>query len=195
MMEQVVLVNRRDEYIGVSNKMDAHTSGQLHRAFSVFIFDSAGRILLQRRANSKYHSGGLWSNSCCSHPRPGETTGAAARRRLYEELGFNCTLRPAFRFIYRADVGAGLTEHEYDHVYTGIFDGTPHPDPAEVEAWRWVSPPALLRELAGHPGHFTPWARIAFDELRRRGYLDGGHRALPSEDIADGNLELQPGNC
>jgi isopentenyl-diphosphate Delta-isomerase len=195
MMEQVVLVNRRDEDIGVSDKMDAHTSGQLHRAFSVFIFDSAGRILLQRRARSKYHSGGLWSNSCCSHPRPGEATGVAARRRLSEELGFSCALHPAFRFIYRADVGAGLTEHEYDHVFTGMYDGTPDPDPGEVEAWRWVSSPALLRELAASPGQFTPWARIAFDELHRRGYLERGHRAPPSEDRADGHLELQPGNC
>jgi isopentenyl-diphosphate Delta-isomerase len=195
MSEQVVLVNAQDEAIGTSGKMDVHEAGSLHRAFSVFIFDSADRVLLQRRAHSKYHSGGLWSNSCCSHPRPGEATLAAAQRRLREELGVNCPLEPAFHFIYCADVGGGLIEHEFDHVYTGTFDGTPMPDPDEVEDWRWVSAAELRRELDTEPQRFTPWALIAFDELDRRGYLQPTTPPAARSRIRfHGHAQLQPGN-
>lgn len=171
MSESVILVDRNDSIIGIDEKRAAHRSGALHRAFSIFIFDTAGRMLLQRRALAKYHSGGLWSNACCSHPRPGESTAAAAYRRLPEEMGFRCELRPAFSFVYRADVGAGLIEHEYDHVFIGTFDGEPHPVPAEVEAWRRIAIPALRGELRDSPGRFTFWFRIAFRELTARGLL------------------------
>jgi isopentenyl-diphosphate delta-isomerase len=165
----VILVDRADRAVGTSEKRAAHVTGALHRAFSVFVFDAAGRTLLQRRATSKYHSGGLWSNSCCSHPRPGESTAVAGHRRLVEEMGFDCPLHTAFTFVYRADVGGGLIEHEYDHVFLGRFDGTPMPDPAEVEAWRWVDPHVLTGELRREPDRFTFWFRIAWDELRARG--------------------------
>lgn len=195
MNEQVVLVNAQDEAIGTSAKMDVHEDGTLHRAFSVFIFDSAGRVLLQQRAQSKYHSGGLWSNSCCSHPRPGEPTLAAAHRRLHEELGVSCALEQAFHFIYCAEVGGGLIEHEFDHVYTGTFDGIPVPDPAEVADWRWVDPAELRGELATEPHRFTPWALIAFEELDRRGYLQPGTSPAPrTRNRFHGHAQLQPGN-
>jgi isopentenyl-diphosphate Delta-isomerase len=172
MTEEVILVNAADVPVGVREKGDAHVAGVLHRAFSVFVFDDDGRMLLQRRARSKYHSGGLWSNTCCSHPRPGETTAAAARRRLMEEMGFHCPLDAAFSFIYRADVGGGLIEHEYDHVLLGRFNGKPVPNTGEVEAWRWTDLDDLARELRERPAHFTYWFHIAFDELRARGYLE-----------------------
>lgn len=166
--EHVILVDRADRAVGTAEKRAAHVAGALHRAFSVFVFDHAGRMLLQRRALSKYHSGGLWSNTCCSHPRPGESTAAAAHRRLVEEMGFHCPLETAFTFVYRADVGGGLIEHEYDHVFLGRFDGEPVPNPVEVEGWRWVDPHVLTGELRREPHHFTFWFRIAFDELRAR---------------------------
>lgn len=153
-------------------KMEAHLRGVLHRAVSVFVFDSAGRMLLQRRAAAKYHSGGLWSNSCCSHPRPGERTADAAIRRLQEELGFRCPLEHAFSFVYRADVGGGLIEHEFDHVFLGRFDGEPVPDPAEVEGWRWTDPAEVAAEMEAHPDRFTYWFHTAFRQFVELGYLD-----------------------
>jgi isopentenyl-diphosphate Delta-isomerase len=179
--EYVILVDRDDVALGCSPKQAAHVAGRLHRAFSVFVFDSQGRMLLQRRAKSKYHSGGLWTNTCCSHPRPGESTPAAARRRLREEMGFSCPLAPAFAFTYRADVGDGLIEHEYDHVFIGRYDGTPSPDPAEVEDWRWVTPADVADELREEPGRFTCWFRVAFDELKGRGYLHASCATEPGE--------------
>jgi isopentenyl-diphosphate Delta-isomerase len=169
MSEQVILVDGDGVAIGVREKQAAHLTGALHRAFSIFVFDSAGRILLQRRAATKYHSGGLWSNTCCSHPRPGESTAVAAHRRLMEEMGFDCPLSVAFSFIYRADVGGGLVEHEYDYVLIGHFDGDPAPDPEEVDDWRWVDPATLRRQAREQPGRFSYWFHIAFDELRARG--------------------------
>lgn len=168
MSENVILVDPDDTAIGIRAKQDAHIEGVLHRAFSVFVFDSAGRMLLQRRALTKYHSGGLWSNTCCSHPQPGESAAAAANRRLFEEMGFHCPLGTAFSFVYRADVGGGLIEHEYDHVFVGTFDGDPAPDPAEVDAWRWIEIADLHRELRDRPDRFTTWFHIAFNEMLAR---------------------------
>ena len=168
MSEQVILVSPDDIALGVATKKDVHRLGALHRAFSIFIFDSAGRMLLQRRAITKYHSGGLWTNTCCSHPRPGESTRAAAQRRLFEEMGFHCPLQTAFSFVYRADVGDGLIEHEYDHVFVGHFEGDPAPDPGEVDDWGWFGTAAVLRDLHESPGRYTFWFRIAFAELRLR---------------------------
>jgi isopentenyl-diphosphate Delta-isomerase len=173
--EHVILVDRNDVPIGTREKQAAHEAGVLHRAFSVFVFDARGRMLLQRRASTKYHSGGLWSNTCCSHPRPGEATAAAAQRRLFEEMGFHCPLEVAFSFTYHADVGDGLIEHEYDHVFIGRFDGEPAPDAAEVDDWRWITCDELQREMRERPGHFTFWFHVAFDELHARGYFE--HRA------------------
>lgn len=177
-MDRVILVDANDVEVGVGEKLATHRDGALHRAFSVFVVDAGGRFLLQRRASDKYHSGGLWSNTCCSHPRPGETNLAAARRRLVEEMGFICPLEHVFSFIYRADVGGGLIEHEYDHVFLGRFDGEPAPDPAEVSEWRWVEPAALLQEATRRPGDFTHWFHIAFEQLRVRGYVQAGE-AMP----------------
>jgi isopentenyl-diphosphate Delta-isomerase len=160
--EMVVLVDPNDAPVGTQEKLAAHEQGQLHRAFSVFVFDKHGRMLLQRRASGKYHSAGLWSNTCCGHPRPGEDTAAGARRRLREEMGVDCTLKPAFTFLYRADVGGGLTEHEYDHVFTARCDETPLPDPSEVGEWRWIAPDELSAELEAHPERFTFWFREVF---------------------------------
>jgi isopentenyl-diphosphate Delta-isomerase len=182
MTDLVILVNESDTPVGTREKQHAHVAGELHRAFSVFIFDSRGRMLLQQRAFTKYHSGGLWSNSCCSHPRPGESTADAARRRLQEELGFTCPLHVAFSFLYRADVGGGLIEHEYDHVFIGRHDGDTDADPGEVAACRWAYPAAVQQEMEAEPDSFTYWFRVAFEELRVRGYLEPGNIATLLQD-------------
>lgn len=171
--DRVILVNATDTAIGTADKLEAHRAGRLHRAFSVFVFNHRGELLLQRRAAGKYHSGGLWSNSCCSHPRPGEATEAAARRRLVEEMGFSCPLETVSAMVYRADVGGGLIEHEYDHLLIGRWSGRPSPDPAEVEDWRWVAMDALRQEVALHPRRFTYWFRAALRELEDRGLVPG----------------------
>jgi isopentenyl-diphosphate delta-isomerase len=167
-MERVILVDDDDFELGTADKLEAHRAGLLHRAFSVFVYDGGGRLLLQRRAAGKYHSGGLWSNTCCSHPRPGESTMAAALRRLREEMGFVCGLTTAFTFVYRTGVGGSLVEHEYDHVFVGQYDGDPEPDPAEVDAWRWATPAAVRTDIRRRPGRYTSWFRIAFEELDGR---------------------------
>jgi isopentenyl-diphosphate delta-isomerase len=156
MEELVVLVDERDRAIGTARKLDAHRAGALHRAFSVFVFDGRGRLLLQRRALAKYHSGGLWTNTCCGHPRPDESLLGAARRRLAEEMGIACDLRAAGAFTYRARLG-DLEEHEYDHVLVGRFDGDPRPAATEVADWRWVDPAVTAGELAAAPQTFTAW--------------------------------------
>ena len=169
MSERVVLVDVHDKPVGTAGKLEAHRSGRLHRAFSVFLTDSRGRWLLQRRASRKYHSGGLWSNACCSHPRPGEGVQEAATRRLQEEMGVASDLSRLFSFVYRAELNDGLIEHELDHVLLGRCDQDPDPDPREVEAWRWISPHELGRELRDRPDRYTSWFRIAVarPELRR----------------------------
>lgn len=171
MDDAVVLVDERDREQGTAGKLDAHRRGLLHRAFSAFVFDAQGRLILQRRAAAKYHGGGLWTNTCCSHPRPGETPLAGAARRLREEMGFACELRPAFAFLYRAEVGCGLVENEYDHVLTGGFAGTPLPAPDEVGAWQAVAPAELLADVARRPAAYSVWFRLALSELRARGLL------------------------
>jgi isopentenyl-diphosphate delta-isomerase len=164
MSARVVLVNEEDEPLGTAEKIRAHTEGWLHRALSVFVFDEAGRLLLHRRAADKYHSGGLWSNTCCSHPYPDEAPADAARRRLGEEMGFSCALRPAFHFTYRAPVGGNLTEHEYDHVFVGLVDEvTVQPNPAEVTDWAWVAPSTLRDDVAARPERYTVWFRRLLD--------------------------------
>jgi isopentenyl-diphosphate delta-isomerase len=174
MSERVILVDRLDRPVGTAEKMAAHRSGRLHRAFSVVVLNDADEMLLQRRAAGKYHSAGLWSNTCCSHPRPDEATADAATRRLREEMGFVCPLEPAFEFVYRAELGEGLVEHEYDHVLLGRWSGTPGPDPGEVDGWRWAPLPELRREVARYPYRFTYWFRVVLRELDDRGLLPAG---------------------
>lgn len=166
--ERVILVDAMDREIGSEEKLRAHLSGALHRAFSVFVFDDHDRVLLQRRAETKYHSGGLWSNTCCGHPRPGESTAAGARRRLREEMGIDCDLEARFAFTYRADLGSGLVEHELDHVFTARFAGAVCADPAEVDSWGWMPLGRLQSECAAEPARFTAWLPIALRELAGR---------------------------
>lgn len=159
MTDHVVLVDADDVPQGTADKLEAHVNGWLHRAFSIFVFDSHGRLLLQQRAPHKYHSGGLWSNTCCSHPRPGETLDDAVQRRLEEEMGFRCELHPAFHFVYEADVGAGLIEHELDHVFIGYADATVIPNRDEVSDWTWISRDDLLADISSRPDQYTFWFR------------------------------------
>jgi isopentenyl-diphosphate delta-isomerase len=168
-MERVVLVDERDRELGASEKLAAHAAGTLHRAFSIFVFNSERQLLLQRRAKSKYHSGGLWSNTCCGHPRPGEATVEAARRRLREEMNFDCELRAAFEFTYRVELGDELVEHEYDHVFVGEFDGVVVPNEAEVDNWQWTTLDELRRDISARPDDYTYWlkAALATDGWRR----------------------------
>ena len=165
MEERLILVNERDEELGQAEKLQVHREGRLHRAFSIFIFDRGGRLLLQRRASSKYHSGGLWSNTCCGHPRPGESTEAAAHRRLREEMNFDCPLRHRSSFIYRAELDHDLIEWELDHLFVGVYDEDPEPDEAEVEGWQWVGMSELKARMEERPGDFTYWFRVALGEL------------------------------
>jgi isopentenyl-diphosphate delta-isomerase len=161
-VEHVILVDETDLPVGTMEKMEAHQKALLHRAFSVFIYNSKGEMLLQRRASGKYHSPGLWTNACCSHPRPGEDTRAAALRRLEEELGFSTELEKRFDFIYRAAFGNGLTEYEFDHVFVGYHDGVITPDVAEVSEYSFRDPEVIRGELASNPDRFTPWFHLAF---------------------------------
>jgi isopentenyl-diphosphate delta-isomerase len=161
----VILVDEQDRQTGTMEKMEVHKKAILHRAFSVFIFNDKGEILLQKRAGKKYHSGGLWTNTCCSHPQPGEETIDAANKRLQEEMGFSTALNKAFSFIYKAPFENGLTEHEYDHVFIGIFNGLIKPDPDEVEDYCYQSLDKLKQSFQTHPHHFTEWFKIALPKL------------------------------
>ena len=163
MIENVVLIDEADLPLGEGEKLEVHRSGVLHRAFSVFAFTPAGELLLQRRALSKYHSGGLWTNTCCGHPRPGETTADAARRRLFEELGMACgELRPSGVLRYRAEI-VDLVENELDHLLVTTVDGEPDPNPEEVVEWRFVAPDELDAWIAAERDAFTAWFPPAWE--------------------------------
>lgn len=164
-MEHVVLVDENDNAIGTMEKQQAHVEGLLHRAFSIFIFNSEKKILLQKRASSKYHCGGLWTNTCCSHPRENESTSEAATRRLKEEMGMECLLNPIFSFIYKAEFENGLTEHEFDHVFFGETNQLPTLNLDEVEDYRYISIEDLKNEIQEFPNRFTPWFLIALDRV------------------------------
>ncbi|MGC4035918.1 MAG: isopentenyl-diphosphate Delta-isomerase [Chitinophagaceae bacterium] len=163
--EFVILVNEQDIESGVMEKMEAHVKGLLHRAFSVFIFNSKGEMLLQRRALNKYHSGGLWSNACCSHPYPGEMVEDAAVRRLREELGFSAVVDKAFEFTYRAEFNNGLTEYEFDHVFTGEYNGVIHANPEEVCDYCFKDLEDIRYSMQIHPEKFTAWLHIVFPKI------------------------------
>lgn len=165
MQNHVLLVNESDEPQGTMEKIEAHRKGLLHRAFSVFVFNTDGNLLLQQRAAGKYHGAGLWTNTCCSHPYPDEDVVNAAQRRLNEEMGFKTNLKKAFHFTYKAAVENNLTEHEFDHVFVGTYDGIINPNTAEVAAYRFVNPAALQAEVAATPHNFTTWFRIALPQV------------------------------
>ena len=160
-----MLVDRMGREIGTEEKLKAHREGKLHRAFSIFIFNRLGELLLQKRSEAKYHSGGLWTNTCCSHPRLGESHYCAARRRLNEEMGFDCELTELFSFIYYADLDNNLFEHELDFVFVGRYDGQPVPNPDEVEDWKWMDIEELKREVGKNPEHYTYWFKLILNRV------------------------------
>lgn len=163
--ELVVLVNENDEKIGLMPKQEAHEKGLLHRAFSVFVFNSKNQLMLQQRAWHKYHSPGLWTNTCCSHQRDGETSVDAGKRRLMEEMGFSTDLRETTTFIYKAPFDNGLTEHELDHILIGNYEGSPNLNPDEVAAWKWMSLEDVKADIRNNPQEYTVWFRIIFDKF------------------------------
>ena len=160
--EHVILVNEQDEAIGSMPKMEAHEKAFLHRAFSVFILNDQNEVMLQQRAAHKYHSPLLWTNTCCSHQRMGETNIQAGTRRLQEEMGFTAPLKELFHFIYKAPFDNGLTEHELDHVMIGYYQGAPDINPEEVESWKWLSIDAIHDSIANSPEEYTVWFKIIF---------------------------------
>lgn len=161
--EKVILVNDKDEPIGLMGKMEAHEKGLLHRAFSVFVFNDKNELMIQQRAAHKYHSPLLWANTCCSHPRDGESVIAAGERRLMEEMGFQTPLEHKTSFIYKAPFDNGLIEHEFDHILTGKYNEDPDVNPDEVADWRWISLEELREEIKAHPDKFTAWFKIIFE--------------------------------
>ena len=165
-MEKVILVNQQDEVVGTMEKMEAHRTGKLHRAFSIFIFNDKKELLIQQRAIEKYHSGGLWTNSCCSHPRPEENTLSAGKRRLNEELGFDTELKEAFSFIYRAELDHDLIEHELDYVLTGVYNKVPKFNADEVMAVDYVSLTEIEEGISSHPEKYTEWFKIIFKQVK-----------------------------
>jgi isopentenyl-diphosphate Delta-isomerase len=166
-LKEVILVDENDNPIGVETKLKAHQNGgKLHRAFSIFIFDGGGRMLLQRRARQKYHFGELWTNACCGHPDKGHALSDTAHVRLSEEFGFDTELHEMFAFLYRAShAKTGLTEHEFDHVLWGTFDGNPRPNPSEIGDWKWIDLAELTMDLESNPDRYTPWFRIAIGRV------------------------------
>jgi len=165
MIQEVILVNKNDEEIGTMEKMEAHLQGMLHRAFSVLIFNSNGELLIHRRAFGKYHSEGLWTNTCCSHQREGETNIQAGTRRLYEEMGIKTELKELFHFIYKAPFDNGLIEHELDHVMIGRYDDEPVINSDEVESWKWMCIEEVRKDMIQNPDIYTIWFKIIFDEF------------------------------
>ena len=168
MQEHVILVDSVGREIGTEEKLKAHREAKLHRAFSIFIFNTLGELLLQKRAETKYHSGGLWTNTCCSHPRLGESHDCAARRRLNEEMGFDCELTEVFSFIYHAELADNLFEHELDHVFIGHYDGQPVPNPDEVDDWKWIDIEELRREVGENGERYTYWFKLILDRVLRQ---------------------------
>ncbi len=165
MNELVILVDEKDNQIGTGEKLETHRKGILHRAFSIFVFNSKGEMMLQKRASTKYHSGGLWTNICCGHQRPTETLENAAKRRLMEENGFQCELTKMFEYIYKVELDKGMTEHEFLHVFKGVFDGVPTLNPEEADDWKWISLSDLKKDLKENPGKYAPWFKLSMKRL------------------------------
>ena len=164
--EKVVLVNEKDEKIGLMPKMEAHEKALLHRAFSVFVFNDKNELMIQQRAMHKYHSPGLWTNTCCSHQRDGENNIDAGKRRLQEEMGFSTNLKETTSFIYKAPFDNGLTEHEYDHMLVGKYNDDPNINPDEVAAWKWMSMEAIQKDMKENPSIYTEWFKIIFEKFQ-----------------------------
>ncbi|WP_423819598.1 isopentenyl-diphosphate Delta-isomerase [Salinimicrobium sp. TIG7-5_MAKvit] len=162
--EQVILVNEKDEQIGLMPKMEAHEKALLHRAFSVFVFNDKNELMIQQRALGKYHSPGLWTNTCCSHQREGETNIEAGKRRLQEEMGFSTELKDTISFIYKAPFDNGLTEHEFDHILVGYYNEEPNLNPEEAHAYKWMSLEDLKKDMKDNPEIYTAWFKIIFDK-------------------------------
>jgi isopentenyl-diphosphate Delta-isomerase len=166
-LTEVILVDVNDRQTGTMEKMEAHEKGLLHRAFSIFIFNAKGEMLLQQRAMNKYHCGGLWTNACCSHPYPEEETIKAAERRLKEELGFHTAIEKVFDFVYKADFDNGLTEHEFDHVFVGEYDDKIDANKEEVLDFCYKNMQEIQQNLETHPQKYTAWFRIAFPKIEK----------------------------
>jgi len=166
MKSEVVLVDEKDIPVGTEEKLAAHQKGLLHRAFSVFVFNSKGELLLQKRAKSKYHSGGLWTNTCCSHPSPEEEIESAAHRRLKEEMGFDCPVRKVGSLVYKTNFDNGLTENEFDHIFIGEYDGpVDNVDPNEAEEWKWEYPAEILSDFEKNPENYTYWFKLSLNDV------------------------------
>lgn len=163
--EKVILVDENDFEIGIGEKIETHQEGRLHRAFSIFVFNSKGELLLQKRTKSKYHSGGMWTNTCCGHPRPGENIVDAAHRRLREEMRIDCEFEEIFSFQYRVEFDNNLSEYEYDHVMLGTCDDDPHPDPEEASDWKWAEVGSLRHDIKANPEMHTYWLKISLDKV------------------------------
>jgi isopentenyl-diphosphate Delta-isomerase len=165
-MTDVILVDENDREVGTAEKIKAHSNGGIrHRAFSIFVFNGKGELMMQQRTNGKYHSKGQWTDTCSSHPLPGEDTETAAHRRLREEMGFDCELREVFYFKYQTPAGSGLSENEYDHVFFGRYEDDPVPNKKEVSDWKWITMDALKRQIERNPENFAPWLKLMLSEL------------------------------
>jgi isopentenyl-diphosphate delta-isomerase len=164
MPEKLILVDKDDNGIGTGEKMEVHKQGKLHRAFSILIFNSKGQMLIQKRAEAKYHCGGLWTNACCSHPLVGESTEKAAHRRLKEEMGFDCKLKEVTSFTYKAEFDNWLIENEFDHVFVGFYDGPVKPNKAEADEFKFVDTDELKKDMKKQPKKYTPWFRIIMEK-------------------------------
>ncbi|MBI2550247.1 isopentenyl-diphosphate Delta-isomerase [Candidatus Woesearchaeota archaeon] len=164
-MDYVILVDEKDNPVGNEEKLEAHRQGKLHRAFSIYVFNKHGQLMLQKRHSAKYHSGGLWTNTCCSHPRPGESLSEAAHRRLKDEMGFDCELKEEFSFVYNVKLDKGLTEHEYLHIFIGRFDGEPILNPEEAEGWKWMDFKELCQDMKKNTQAYTKWFQLTIDRL------------------------------
>ncbi|MBP6992331.1 MAG: isopentenyl-diphosphate Delta-isomerase [Spirochaetes bacterium] len=164
-MEQVIIVNEDDNEIEVLEKIEAHVSGKLHRAFSLFVFNSNGKLLIHKRADDKYHSGGLWTNTCCGHQRPDESLEMSIHRRLKEEMGFDCELKKLFTIQYQAEMNNSIIENEIDHVFSGIHDQDPSPDPLEVSDYSWVDPKDLIIETRDNPEKYSHWFKLLLERV------------------------------
>ncbi|MES3005232.1 MAG: isopentenyl-diphosphate Delta-isomerase [Patescibacteria group bacterium] len=163
--DQLILVDERDNQIGVMGKLETHEKGLLHRAFSIIVKNKNGEIMLQKRADGKYHSGGLWTNTCCGHPRDGEETLHAANRRLGEEMGFDCELKEITQFIYKVVLDKGLTEHEFLHVFVGEYDKEPILNPDEASDWKWMTENSISEDIQQNPNNYTEWFKILMNKL------------------------------
>lgn len=171
-MPEIILVDESDNEVGLCEKMEAHRLGKLHRAFSVFIFNSKNELLLQKRSQGKYHCGGLWSNTCCSHPVQGEDLQSSAESRLEDEMGLSCGLSKIFHIIYQAHFSNGLVEYEYDHVFAGQTDGTPSINKAEVDDWKYMGIDELRKDIIDNENRYTPWLRFILDKMAEIEFFD-----------------------